>query len=321
MADALNWIAEAARFELAVKLLLLVLLVGAAVALWEVIRYVRTLRLERDLARRLTIRQVYGNANDPRYTAWPSRGPARPSMPVRFVRSTVQAIGVLTILIAIAAAAAMPFLGTWLERPDYLEKADYIVPLPGDNHRLVMATELYKQGFAPRIVLSQKPQSETGSAGGDPHEAQLRVLEQAGVPRASTVALGTNQTDIADTAEALRRLVEGKRVKVIVVATGIQSLRTRLIFEDVVPRARILVVSPPDGGVERPWWNSQESALRTIAEATQLAHYWIGTGLRTLQTDGETPLPDLKSDPKSPQASIANKPVESLGSNTDGRSQ
>ena len=317
MADALNWVFEAARFELITKALMLVLLVGAAIALGEIIRYVRTLRLERDLARRLTIREVYGNANDPRYAVWPPRGAPRPGMFGRAVRWTVQAVGVLSIVILVTAAAAMPFLGTWLESQDYLEKADYIVPLPGDNRRLLKAAELYKQGFAPRILLSREPPPSAGSPSVDPYESQLRVLEQEGVPGASTESLNATQATIADTAEALKTLVEGRRAKVIVVASGIQSLRTKVIFEDVVPRARFIVVSPADGSVERPWWNSQESALRTIAEATQLAHYWIGSSLRALQTE----LATLSPDPKSSQASSPNKPPESPGARTDGRGQ
>jgi uncharacterized SAM-binding protein YcdF (DUF218 family) len=317
MADALNWVFEAARFELITKALTLVLLVGGALALWEIIRYVRTLRIERDLARRLTIREVYGSSNDPRYAAWSSRGVPRQGMFGRAVRWTVQAVGVLSIVILVTAAAAMPFLGTWLESQDYLEKADYIVPLPGDDQRLLTAAELYKQGFAPRILLSHELPPPAGSPSTDTYESQLRVLEKEGVPRASTASLGSNQATIVDTAEALKTLVEGRRAKVIVVASGIQSLRTKVIFEDVVPRARFIVVSPADGGVERPWWNSQESALRTIAEATQLAHYWIGSSLRALQTE----LATLSRDPKSSQASTSNKPAESLGSRTDGRRQ
>ncbi len=317
MADALDWVFEAARFELITKALTLVLLAGGAIALWEIIRYVRTLRLERDLARRLALREVYANANDPRYDSLPPRGASRPGMFGRAVRWTVQAVGVLSIVILVTAAAAMPFLGTWLESQDYLEKADYIVPLPGDNRRLLKAAELYKQGFAPSILLSREPSQPAGSPTVDPYEAQLRVLEQEGVPGASTESLGSTQATIAGTAEALKTLVEGRRAKVIVVASGIQSLRTKMIFEDAVPRARFIVVSPADGSIERPWWNSQESALRTIAEATQLAHYWIGSSLRGLQTE----LAALSPDPKSSQASSPNKPSESPGVKTDGRGQ
>ena len=248
MADALNWVFEGARYELVIKALTLVLLVGLAVALWELIRYLRTLRLERDLARRLTMQQVYGSAHDPRYAAEPARSARRSGLLSRLVRGTVQTVGLLTILILAGAAAAMPFLGTWLERQDYLEKADYIVPLPGDDLRLVKAAELYKQGFAPRVLVA-------GAAPSSP-DAPLAVLEKAGVPRASTVRLSLQPLTVAGTAEAVKTFADGRRMKVIVVAPAIKSLRTKVVFEDAAPRARFIVVAPPDGTIERPWWNS-----------------------------------------------------------------
>ncbi len=211
--------------------------------------------------------------------------------------------------LALAAAVTLPFLGGWLESQGHPEKADYIVPLPGDDGRLIKAAELYKQGFAPRILLSREQR-----ASGDFYASQLRVLEREGVPGTSVVPFGSAQTAIADTADALRTFAEGRKIKAIVVASGIQSLRTRVIFEDVVPRGRFIVVSAPDASVERPWWSSQELAIRTVLEATQLAQYWIGSHVRS-PAEPETPAPE----PKSSQASTPNASAQNPG--TDGRRQ
>lgn len=276
----------------------------------------RTLRLERDLARRLTLQLVYGSANDPRYSTEAPRRTARPGLLGRFVRGTVMSSVCLQFLILIGGAAATPFLGSWLERQDYPEKADYIVPLPGDHQRLLKAADLYKQGFAPRIVLGGEPPSSTGSAG-DPYEVQLAVLEKEGVLRASTARLGSQPINIAETAEALRTFAEGRKLKMIVVAAGIKSLRTKIVFEDVVPRVRFIVVSQPDGTIEQPWWASQESALRTVSEAARLARYRIAAGLRAFQSEYAAPPADAKSSP----AGAPPKPVENLGARVDERRQ
>ena len=148
MAQAWSAAFDPATLDLAIKAMTLLLLLGATVALWEVIRYMRALRHGRELNHRLTLQRMHDElGNDPRLAA--AVVPVRHGLFGRFVGKSLQAVGVLTVLIVGSAAVAMPFLGTWLEQQDYLEKADYIVPLPGDSQRLFKAAELYKQGFAP----------------------------------------------------------------------------------------------------------------------------------------------------------------------------
>jgi len=298
MGDAFHWLLGGAHYDLLIRALVLALLAGALIALWEIVRYVRTMRLERDLAYRLTMQQVYGSANDPRYAAAPQGREPRPGVLARSFRRVVHAVGLLSIVVMLAAALAMPFLGTWLERQDHPEKADYIMPLPGDEQRLIKAAELYKAGFAPRILVS-----ETGSA---PAEVQLNALEKAGVPLAAIAPLTPASESLADTAESLKAYAGPRKFKAIVVGSGIQSLRTKLVFEDVAPRARVLVVSPSEPDDGQPWWHTEESAFKTIAEASQLARYWLASKLPSSHGGSETPAaPAL--------AGSSAKPVESVG--------
>lgn len=294
---------DGAGYELAVKALTLVLLAGAAVVLWELIRYLRTLRLERELARRLTMQAVYGSANDPRYAAEPVRAAPRSSLSGRLMRGAFQAVGAVTIVLLVAGAMAAPFLGTLLEQQDDPERADYIVALPGGDDRLAKAAELYKQGFAPRMLLG----GEASSAAADLYEAQSARLEQEGVPRASTTRLAPNSVTIAGLAEALRAFADGRRLKLIVVAPAISSLRTKVVLEDAMPRARVIVVALDDGTIERPWWNSTDSAARTLAEAARLARYLVVARVRSLQFEPET----VEAKPSQPAPPP--KPAESLG--------
>jgi uncharacterized SAM-binding protein YcdF (DUF218 family) len=298
---------DGAGFELAVKALTLVLLAGGAAVLWELIRYLRTLRLERDLARRITMQAVYGSANDPRI-AEPVRAVPRGSVFGRLLRGWFQAVGAVTVVLLVCAVAAAPFLSTWLEQHDHPEKADYIVALPGDNGRIVKAANLYKQGFAPRILLG----GEVASSDADLYEAQSTLLEREGVPRALTTRLAPPSVTIAGLAEALRTFADGRRLRLIVVVPAIASLRTRVVLEDVVPRARFIVVAVDDGTIENPWWNSTESAARTLAEATQLVRYLVVAGVRSLQFEPET-VEAKGSPPLATRPAAPPKPSESLG--------
>lgn len=296
---------DPAYLDLAIKAMVLVLLLGAGAALLELIRYLRVLRYGRELNHRLTLQRVHEEiGNDPRLAAAPPA--ARPSLFGRAVRKSLQTVGVLTLLIAATAAMAMPFLGPWLEHPDDLEKADYIMPLPGDSRRLFKAAELYKQGYAPRVVLSRGSAAaerigqlriDSGYPGLDFEEWQLRTLEKAGVPRGSVDLVDAGDASLADAAEALRRHLDGRKAKVIVVAAGIHAMRTRLMFSDTLPRARIFVAAAQEGGSE-PWWRSHESALETLGEASRVAHYWFGGGRRSepaAATAGAKPMENVGS--------------------------
>ncbi len=72
----------------------------------------------------------------------------------RPARVFFQIIGVLSVLTLLAAAAGAMVLPRILQLEDKLQKADYILPLAGDWHRLIRAAELYKAGYAPRVLLS-----------------------------------------------------------------------------------------------------------------------------------------------------------------------
>ena len=143
---------------------------------------------------------------------------------------------------------------------------------------------LLSRGTAEAVRASQL-RLEAGYPSVDFDELQLRTLEKAGVPRGSTVLIDTSDTTIANTADALKRHVEGRKVKVIVIASGIHAMRTRLTFEDAVPRSRVIVVSGTERGNEPPWWSSQDTALQTLAEATRVAHHWVGHGLRSVRPE------------------------------------
>ena len=72
----------------------------------------------------------------------------------KLIRIALQVIGGLTVLAIVSATLTMLVMGQWLQYQPPLEKGDYLVPLAGDDNRLLTAIELYKQGYAPTILLS-----------------------------------------------------------------------------------------------------------------------------------------------------------------------
>jgi uncharacterized SAM-binding protein YcdF (DUF218 family) len=274
---------DPAYLDIAIRAMALLLLAGGCVAVVELIRYLRAMRHGKELNHRLVLQRAHEEiGNDPRL-AGPPPAPARHGVFARLIGQSVRTIGVLAILAVAAAAIVVPFLGPWLEQPDALERADVLVPLPGDTQRLARAADLYKQGYAPRVLLGKGAaefdrlgamQAGAGYPATDFTDLQLRTLERSGVPRDSIELVEMGDAGVTDAAAALRRQIGERKLRVIVIATGIHAMRTRLAFENALPRARVMVATVPDG-VSDPWWSSHDSAVETIAEASRVAHYWL----------------------------------------------
>src|SRR6185369_900744 len=114
----------------------------------------------------------------------------------KLIRPALQVIGGLTVLAVVATTLAMLAMGQWLQYQPPLEKGDYLVPLAGDDNRLLTAIELYKQSYAPMILLSnvytpplnraEKLQGELGHPVVHPHQLRREILDHLGIPAKAT---------------------------------------------------------------------------------------------------------------------------------------
>ncbi len=208
----------------------------------------------------------------------------------KYLRKTFEAIGLLTVLGLITVAAALPFLAIWLQPLDAPEPSDYIVVLAGDEHRYLKAAELYKQKFAPVILLSNEhvaPLSriqdliiELGYPYLHPYELRQRILEHLGVPKEALASFGSGSVSTFEEAEALKQVFGNRPVKAILVTSPFQARRAKLAFESVMPRAHFMVVSPPERTIDGRWWRDQQSALLTVLEVSKIAYFWLGGAFR-----------------------------------------
>ena len=215
------------------------------------------------------------------------------------IRGILQGIGFLTVLAVLAGAAAFFLLAPWLQYQDQPERADYIVPLAGDGHRLIKAAELYKQGLAPKILLSnerirpptrlQDIAAELGYPRANPLEFRQRLLAYFGVPGSAIESFGEGHISTVEEAEALKRFLAGRAHTVILVTSPYQARRAKLIFEQIMPRVRWLIVWPPEGSLPDRWWLDQGAALRSVSEATKLLYFWLGGAFRSEMEQATAP--------------------------------
>lgn len=204
----------------------------------------------------------------------------------RFARLTLQTIGGITLLAAVAAALAMLLLGQWLQYQPPLEKADYLVPLAGNDYRLLTAVDLYKQGYAPMILLSNahvRPigrlgeiEAQLGQSYIHPYEMRRRLLDHLGVPPAVTAEFGHGHVSTTEEAESLRQFLGGRAAKIILVTSPSHARRATIIFRSVMPQAQFLVAVTPENRLSDPWWSEQVSALLAMSEAMKLTFFWLG---------------------------------------------
>jgi len=212
----------------------------------------------------------------------------------RPARLFFQIIGVLSVLTLLAAMAGAMVLPRILQLEDKLQKADYILPLAGDWHRLLRAAELYKAGYAPQVLLSNsrlrpprridRLREEMGIQRQNPREFRSRLMAHLGVPDDALAAFGDGHISTAEEAEAFSEFLkqrktanpQGKPLRIILVTSPYHTRRAKTIFEDTIPDARFMVTSPPEDRLGAQWWLDQRSTQIAVSESFKFAFYLLG---------------------------------------------
>jgi uncharacterized SAM-binding protein YcdF (DUF218 family) len=207
-------------------------------------------------------------------------------MIARFVRSTLQLVGFVTILMIVFFGVGFPFVGLWLQPQDQPERSDFIIVLAGDQSRCLKAADIYKQGFAPVIMLSNEyvpPQSrvekimaDLGYPEPNPNVLGRRILVHLGIPKKAINLFGKGSASTTDEAEAFHSVVASRTFKAILVTSPFQARRAKMIFDSKLPNGKFFVVSPPDRAIDARWWRDKQSALDTGLELMKIAYFWLG---------------------------------------------
>lgn len=131
-----------------------------------------------------------------------------------FINRFLQCVGLMTIIGLVAGVGLLAFAGYWMNVDDAPFQADYILPLAGDEHRLMKAAELYKAGYAPTILLSNaedvppKPFNKLEWEMGYPKltrkELRHRILVTMGAEAAKQESFGNGHISTVEEVEALK---------------------------------------------------------------------------------------------------------------------
>jgi len=183
-------------------------------------------------------------------------------------------------------------LAGWWVVDEPLEKADVIVVLAGDCFwagRLRRALEIYRQGWAPWVVLSGQLLH--------PRLSEVELVEQEalelGFPRQAILRMSHDGGSTLEEALVLRHFLrEHDLRRVIVVTSNFHTRRTRTIYHALpgMGRTDVRVVAAPDLRFNPDCWWQPRAGLLTLA-GELLSLFYTRRELRRLAR----PLPQPKN--------------------------
>ena len=170
------------------------------------------------------------------------------------------------------------------------KQADVGIVLAGDFSRALYASDLYHQGFVPRVWLS-RPERERSlrqlDALGVPYprqeEVSRAVLLQKGVPADRIELIGNGVVSTIEEARAVAELL-GQRTDIhslLLITSRFHVRRAEAIFRSILqdhPHLEIHAVgSLCDGFVVDRWWKDRDSARQVVLETAKWLLFWIYT--------------------------------------------
>jgi uncharacterized SAM-binding protein YcdF (DUF218 family) len=176
-------------------------------------------------------------------------------------------------------------MGHGLVRSDPLAKADAVVVLAGGTpERELEAADLYRAGWAPRVVVTRQPEKPAiqallarGVHAEWGFDRQLRYLRELGVPDSALAPLRTTVESTADEAVLVARWCRDNHVRrLIVVTSNFHTRRAGYIFSWAMKGQSVEILIRPAAMApfdpER-WWHSRPSLLQGLMEWQKTLFY------------------------------------------------
>jgi len=194
-------------------------------------------------------------------------------------------LGVATLAV-LAHPIWLPAVADVLIVEDSLEPSAGIVVLAGHvPFRAMEAAQLYRAGWAPRLVVVRGALQEEGLAVKalgirvvEGWETEHAILTHLGVPPAAIVVTKDEAYGTLEELGAAARALQAHGVPVILVTSKVHARRVRLTWQHVTggrsrPVVRLARQDPFDP--ER-WWQERRAVFAVVREYLGLLNYWAG---------------------------------------------
>ena len=170
------------------------------------------------------------------------------------------------MLTLLAATIVLPSL---LVVQDELARADAIIVIGGDHKpaRMQHAAELYRQGYAPLIVISAGTVVQEGDEWMPEAEVMRRQARQLGLPE-EALAIEDQSLSTIENAHYSRQLCEEYGFEsVLLVTSAYHSSRARRIFrQELAGEVTVLAQPAPRDHHPLLWWLYPDQAYTVLYE-------------------------------------------------------
>ena len=210
-----------------------------------------------------------------------------------------QVLGLLTCFTIVLGGLGLYFAEKWFSVNKEPVKSDFIVVQNGSAYRAIYGADLYNKGYAPMVYvgiqkvdpLSTILQKEYGISTTLPEEVCKKILVKKNVPENVIRFFGNGHISTVEEAEALKRTIGDRPVKLLIVSSPFGSRRAAMIFEDVFPQAKICVVSNPYQKITGKWWTDRKVAIKVVLETVKSLFYKLGGAFRSTDTPSQALVP------------------------------
>lgn len=193
-------------------------------------------------------------------------------------------------MLLVALVALLPFAGRLLYREDPLERADAVFALAGERViRWLEASELLREGWAPRVVLgagyrdvAERSLIDRGVVIASEGEVARSAMLQLGHRADAVEVLPGFPDNTAAEGQLLRAHALARRwTTIIVVTSKLHTRRAGFAIEHAMAGTgvKIIVRSSRYDDDNPTWWWMKRRTLRTVlAELPRLIAYVLGLG-------------------------------------------
>jgi uncharacterized SAM-binding protein YcdF (DUF218 family) len=171
----------------------------------------------------------------------------------------------------------LPWLYMFLDVTQPPRHADFVVVLGGgDGSRASTAADLYRQGYASRLIV--------GGCIPGTLEADLAILDEAGVPQDRIIVLEGAQSTWEEAHQVLDVLHKEGASSALIVTEAFHSRRAWATYRHLQSKPKIeltFVNAPRDFGPDN-WWYDKSGWPLTRNEFAKLAYYLVRHGVRPI---------------------------------------
>jgi uncharacterized SAM-binding protein YcdF (DUF218 family) len=191
----------------------------------------------------------------------------------------------LAALAVVAGFVTFFFVGRWLVAEDPVQKAQAIAVLSGGLPlRAMEAAKLYREGYAPKILLTHPAEpADALEALGLPYAAEdfysMQILVRQGVPKEAIEVVDPPIRNTADEISAISNsLPTAAGTTVIIVTSKVHTRRVRILCHRLAQsRMHGLVHATSDDPFSPGrWWATTSDALDVVREVLGILNAWAG---------------------------------------------